>query len=89
MCQQEQQIEIEVMKAKLITLLLVVGMSLQAAAMGHPHNLFAARKHIKAKHTAMTQTRGNESFRMAATYAKTTVLTTAAVWSWFKQNNAR
>lgn len=75
------------MKAKLITLLLVVGMGLQAAAMGHPHNMFAARKHIKAKHVAMSQTRSTETMRSAMAYTKTAVLTTATVWNWFKQKS--
>lgn len=78
------------MKAQLITALLVVGMSLQAAAMGHPHNLFAARKHIKAKRMAINQTRHtNLSRSETGTYAKTTVLNTAAIWTWFKQKGAK
>jgi hypothetical protein len=77
------------MKAKLITVLLVVGMSLQAAAMGHPHNMFAARKHIKAKHTAMSQTRCTETLYLATAYTKNAVLTTTTVWSWFNKKIAK
>lgn len=76
------------MKAKLITALLVVGVSLQAAAMGHPHNLFAARKHIKIKRAALAQS--SELQRSAtSTYIKQTVLTTTAVWTWFTQKKAK
>lgn len=75
------------MKAKLITALLVVGVSLQAAAMGHPHNLFAARKHIKIKRAALAQS--SDLPRLAGTYVKQTVLTTTAVWTWFTQKSAK
>jgi hypothetical protein len=44
------------MKTKVLTAVLLVGVTLQAAAMGHPHNLFAARKQIKAKRAAAAQT---------------------------------
>lgn len=37
------------MKTKLITLLLLLTIAGQAMSMGHPHNLFAARKQMKAK----------------------------------------
>ncbi len=78
------------MKAKLITLLLVVGISLQAAAMGHPHNLFAARKHIKAKRTAMNQTQCTDSsYSKITTYAKNTVSTTATLWAWFAKDSTK
>ncbi|MBC8154020.1 MAG: hypothetical protein H7Z72_14025 [Bacteroidetes bacterium] len=39
------------MKKQLIGFLLVL-MSFQAMAVGHPHNLFAARKQLKAKEVA-------------------------------------
>jgi hypothetical protein len=78
------------MKAKLITALLVVGISLQAAAMGHPHNLFAAHKHVKAKHTAMNQPFKTDSgCSKITTYAKNTVLTSATIWSWFAKEQAK
>ncbi len=41
------------MKTKLTTLLLLLTMAGQAMSMGHPHNLFAARKQIKAKTLTM------------------------------------
>jgi hypothetical protein len=37
------------MKASLIVGILLVGLSGQAMSMGHPHNVFAARKQMKAK----------------------------------------
>lgn len=78
------------MKAKLITVLLMTGISLQAAAMGHPHNLFAARKHIKAKRTAMSQPqRTDSSYSKITTYTKNTVSTTAAIWAWFAKDSAK
>ncbi len=36
---------------KILAILVVMSISGQAMSMGHPHNLFAARKHIKAKLT--------------------------------------
>lgn len=78
------------MKAKLITLLLVAGMSLQAAAMGHPHNMFAARKQIQSKRVAMNQSPCTDSVcSKAVIYAKNTVVSTAAVWTWFSQKSAK
>ncbi|MFD2572336.1 hypothetical protein ACFSUS_16975 [Spirosoma soli] len=40
------------MKTYLIIGILLVGMSGQAMSMGHPHNVFAARKKMRAKATA-------------------------------------
>ena len=37
------------MKTLLIIGILLVGLSGQALSMGHPHNMFAARKHMQAK----------------------------------------
>ncbi|GAB3898208.1 hypothetical protein [Spirosoma agri] len=41
------------MKTLLIVGTLLVGMSGQAMSMGHPHNIFAARKQMRAKASAM------------------------------------
>ena len=38
----------------LVVVLLVLLMSSEVMAMGHPHNLFAARKQLKAKRTTIT-----------------------------------
>lgn len=38
----------------LIVVLLVLLMSSEVMAMGHPHNLFAARKQLKAKRATVT-----------------------------------
>lgn len=43
------------MKKQVIGFLLVL-MSVQAMAVGHPHNLFAARKKLKAKEVAAAPT---------------------------------
>lgn len=40
------------MKTLLIIGILLVGLGGQAMSMGHPHNLFAARKQMRAKTTA-------------------------------------
>lgn len=40
------------MKAVLVLGFLVVGLSGEALSMGHPHNIFAAHKRMKAKSTA-------------------------------------
>ena len=78
------------MKATLIIVLLVTGMSLQVAAMGHPHNLFAAHKQIKAKRTAISNMPRTDCMRSkTALYAKSTVVTTAAFWTWFSQKSAK
>ncbi|GAB3539481.1 hypothetical protein [Spirosoma fluminis] len=46
------------MKTSLIIGILVLGLSGQAMSMGHPHNVFAARKQMKAKASmAITKTR--------------------------------
>lgn len=37
------------MKALLIIGVLLVGFSVQAFSMGHPHNMFAARKQLRSK----------------------------------------
>lgn len=37
------------MKTLLIIGILLIGLSGQALSMGHPHNMFAARKHMRAK----------------------------------------
>ena len=41
------------MKTLLIVGTLLVGMSGQAMSMGHPHNIFAARKQMRTKASAM------------------------------------
>lgn len=41
------------MKTLLITGMLIVGLSAQALSMGHPHNVFAARKQMRAKTAAL------------------------------------
>ncbi|QIP11685.1 hypothetical protein G8759_03075 [Spirosoma aureum] len=41
------------MKTLLIVGTLLVGMSGQAMSMGHPHNIFAARKQMRAKASAL------------------------------------
>lgn len=46
------------MKTKLIALLMLLTMAGPALSMGHPHNLFAARKQMKAKMVAMTPKSG-------------------------------
>lgn len=40
------------MKAVLVLGILVVGLSGEALSMGHPHNIFAAHKRMKAQTTA-------------------------------------
>ena len=75
------------MKANWLTALLVVGVSLQVVAMGHPHNIFAARKHIKAKRTALGQTLPTDS--SLATYTKNTVLTTTSIWVWLNHKQTK
>ena len=40
------------MKTLLIVGILLVGISGQALSMGHPHNMFAARKQLRAKTSA-------------------------------------
>ncbi len=39
----------QLMKTVLVVCMLVVGSSFQAFSMGQPHNVFAARKHMRAK----------------------------------------
>lgn len=47
-----------VMKTLLTVGILLVGLSGQALSMGHPHNVFAARKHMRAKSaTLITKSR--------------------------------
>lgn len=41
------------MKTLLVIGMLVVGVSGQALSMGHPHNVFAARKQMRAKTAAL------------------------------------
>jgi hypothetical protein len=41
------------MKTLLVIGILVVGLSGQALSMGHPHNVFAARKQMRAKTAAL------------------------------------
>lgn len=43
------------MKTVLVLGILVVGLSGEALSMGHPHNIFAAHKRMKAKSTASAQ----------------------------------
>lgn len=43
------------MKAVLVLIILVVGLSGEALSMGHPHNIFAARKRMKTKTTTLVQ----------------------------------
>ncbi|MCK8492073.1 MULTISPECIES: hypothetical protein [Spirosoma] len=43
------------MKTLLIVGTLLVGISGQAMSMGHPHNIFAARKQMRAKSSALVQ----------------------------------
>ena len=42
------------MKKALVIGILLVGISGQAMSMGHPHNLFAARKQMRAKVSALS-----------------------------------
>lgn len=78
------------MKTKVLTAILVIGVTLQAAAIGHPHNLFAARKQLKAKRAAYSQTHENRSSRQEViNYVKGAALTTVAVCNWFYKNKAK
>lgn len=46
------------MKTLLVIGILLVGLSGQALSMGHPHNMFAARKQLRAKaSTTVTKTK--------------------------------
>ncbi len=45
----------QTMKTLLIVGTLLVGISGQAMSMGHPHNIFAARKQMRAKSSALVQ----------------------------------
>lgn len=42
------------MKRLLLFLVLLTGLSAQALSMGHPHNLFTARKQLRSKKTAVS-----------------------------------
>ncbi|WP_460968266.1 hypothetical protein [Spirosoma migulaei] len=42
------------MKTLVVIGILLVGISSQAFSMGHPHNMFAARKQLRAKASAST-----------------------------------
>lgn len=68
------------MKTKVLTTLLVFGMVFQAASMGHPHNLFAARKQINAKRAAASQITEPGRPRTSS-YLKATAFVTATVWN--------
>ncbi len=47
-----RSLKVLIMKAVLALIILVVGLSGEALSMGHPHNIFAAHKRMKAKTTA-------------------------------------
>lgn len=74
------------MKTRVLTTIFVLGLVLEASAIGHPHNLFAARKQMKAKKAALSQslTRSATSSR-TATYVKATALISAICASFYKK----
>ena len=53
-----------VMKTLLTVGLLLIGLSGQALSMGHPHNVFAARKHLRAK-SAMSVVQSKTPVRLS------------------------
>ncbi|GAB4036672.1 hypothetical protein [Spirosoma jeollabukense] len=64
------------MKTLLIVGILLVGISGQAFSMGHPHNMFAARKQLRAKTSASvakTKTSTSLSLQQTVQVAKTTL----------------
>ncbi|WP_027302829.1 hypothetical protein [Rudanella lutea] len=75
------------MKTKLAMMVLIVGMSLQTFGMGHPHNLFAARKQIRAKRPVASQPTCPTRTKATA-YAKATLMTSATVWTWLTKKGA-
>lgn len=78
------------MKTKVLTAILILGVALQATAMGHPHNLFAARKKINAKRAAACQMpRSASSTERVATFTKTTVSASATIWGLFTKKGAK
>ena len=64
------------MKTLLIVGILLVGISGQALSMGHPHNIFAARKQLRAKTSASVaknKTSASLCLQQTVQVAKTTL----------------
>lgn len=60
------------MKTLLVIGILFLGISGQAFSMGHPHNMFAARKQLRAKtSTSVAKTKGSVSASLQQTVQQT------------------